>query len=83
MTSGLYRYHSNSGTYLVYVVSKGRKWITFVSMGTVPIAIRRTKLINGRYFKPMQYTGDCKARILDVGTRLGITKGAERLLGRV
>ena len=76
----LYRYHSKHGSHIAVIVTKGRKYITYVTMGTVPIAKRRVKLAELRHFKEVSYEGNFAAKILDCGTRLGITGGAHKAL---
>lgn len=78
----LHRYHTNTGSSIAVIISEGTKWLHYVTLGTTPIRLRKTKLANKKYFRPVN-TGvfpDSLNRILDVGTRLGITNGAKQAI---
>lgn len=79
MDEGLYRFASSSRNYLVYVFRVGTKYISFVSFDTVPLSVRRIPIAEGKYLTKVSCT-DSKNKILKVGARLGITKGARDVL---
>ena len=78
----VYRYKNpQGGTHLAVLTKSGRKYLHLV-MIDYPVRLKKVKKAEGRYLDPMpdeDIERTCEA-MLDVGTRLGITKGAEQAL---
>lgn len=79
----VFRYHSNTGNFIVFVVSKGPRWIRYVSLERYPVAIRRVPRKEEKYFKPIILTPKHVINtMLDVGKMYGITKAAKTALDK-
>jgi hypothetical protein len=75
----LYRFHSEDGNYLAIVVSKGRKWIHYVSLG-YPISLHKVRVEEEQYFTDIGYQANPMEKFQAYAGHMGITKGAQSAL---
>jgi hypothetical protein len=76
----LHRYHDPLvGNYVCIPVSKGHKWIKFVTLG-YPIAVHKAKVTELKFFTELGYKADPIAKFLTYSAHMGITKAAKGAL---
>lgn len=82
----LHRYHSKNGNYACLVTKIGTKYIHLVWITELGVRLKRIPKKAGRYLTVIDQTTPIAKHVrsfLDVGSRLGITKGAVKALKEV
>ena len=79
----LVNYNTKYGTVAALVGKKGRKFFHVLLLG-FPVRVRRVPLSEAKYMKDVDYSLRKAVKVYRMaGERMGITKGAERLLNEV